>query len=163
MVSKQAYDMLMQDLNAQIKQGGLDKESRSEAKAGAQQASATASGDLEDTTGVRDADTKYLKDLTAECGEKSTAFEQRQQLRAEEIEAIEKAIEIISSGAVSGAADKHLPALIQKHSLAQLRSSTSNPAQQRVATYLQEQGKVLHSRVLTVLAQHATADPFAKV
>merc|ERR1719163_874679 len=53
--------------------------------------------------------------------------------------------------------------MIQKHSFAQLRSSTSNPAQQRVALYLQEQGKVLYSRVLTVLAQHATADPFAKV
>merc|ERR1719409_86462 len=32
-----------------------------------------------------------------------------EQLRAEEIEAVEKAIEILSSGAVSGAAEKHLP------------------------------------------------------
>merc|ERR1719443_109344 len=53
--------------------------------------------------------------------------------------------------------------MIQKSSFAQLRSSTSNPAQQRVALYLQEQGKVLNSRVLTVLAQHVSADPFAKV
>merc|ERR1719191_2539731 len=153
----------MADLNAQIDQGNKDSASKSEAKAGNLQSKANSEGDLEDTISVRDADTKYLADLTAECEAKSTAFEQRQQLRAEEIEAIEKAIEIISSGSVSGAADKHLPALIQKHSFAQLRSVTTSPAQHRVATYLQEQGKVLHSRVLTVLAQHATADPFAKV
>jgi hypothetical protein len=80
-------------------------------------------------------DQKYLSDLTSTCEEKSTAFESRQQLRAEELEAIAKAIEIVSSGAVSGSADKHLPALVQKKtSFAQLRSVLTND-QQKVVLY----------------------------
>merc|ERR550537_2014682 len=124
MNSKHAYDMLMQDLNAQIAQGEKDRDEKAQAKATALQAKADAEGDLRDTTTTRDEDAKYLADLTATCEEKASAFESRQQLRAEEIEAIEKAIEIISSGAVSGNADKHLPSLVQtsKSSFAQLRA-----------------------------------------
>merc|ERR1711959_732111 len=97
----------------------LEKE---ETKAKALQSSADAKGDLQDTTTTRDDDSKYLADLTATCEQKSSDFAARQQLRAEEIAAVEKAIEILSSGAVSGASEKHLPQLIQKSSsLAQLR------------------------------------------
>ena len=55
-------------------------------------AKADAEGDLKDTTTTRDADVKYLADLTATCEQKASDFEARQQLRAEEIVAIEKAI-----------------------------------------------------------------------
>ena len=51
---------------------------------------------------------RYLEDLNAQCTQKSNDFEARQQLRAEELEAIQKAIEIISSPDVSGASGKHL-------------------------------------------------------
>ena len=119
---------------------------------------------MQDTTSTRDADTKYLTDLTATCEQKASDFESRQQLRAEEIEAIEKAVEIISSGSVSGAADKHLPAMIQKgSSLAQLRAEARSPTQTRVAEYLREQAKHLNSRVLSALAVRVDSDPFAKV
>merc|ERR1719326_1190041 len=86
-----------------------------------------------------------------------------QQLRADEIVAIEKAIEIISSGAVSGNADKHLPSLVQKASFAQLRSDLSTQAQTRVAKYLNAQAQKLNSRVLSAIATHAAEDPFKKV
>merc|ERR1719333_1818958 len=116
MNSKHAYDMLMQDLNAQIKQATADRDSKAESKAKNLQAKADAEGDLKDTTTTRDADKKYLADLTATCEEKASAFESRQQLRAEEIVAVEKAIEIISSEAVAGNAEKHLPTLVQQSS-----------------------------------------------
>merc|ERR1719164_184121 len=123
MNSKHAYDMLMQDLNAQIAQATQDRDEKAESKAKALQAKADAQGDLKDTTTTRDADSKYLADLTATCEQKASDFESRQQLRADEIVAVEKAIEIISSGAVAGNADKHLPSMIQKSTaLAQLRS-----------------------------------------
>merc|ERR1719217_231318 len=104
---------MSQDLTSQIAELTQDRDETAEAKATALQNKANAEGDLSDTTGTRDADTKYLTDLVATCEEKAGAFASRQKLRAEEIEAVEKAIEIISSGAVSGAADKHLPSLIQ--------------------------------------------------
>merc|ERR1719272_2740577 len=164
MNSRQAFEMLMQDLNAQKDQASRDESEKSESKAGKLQAKADAEGDLGDTTSMMEADKKSLSDTTATCEEKASAFESRQQLRAEEIEAIEKAVEIISSGSVSGAADKHLPAMIQKAStLAQLRAEARSPAQTRVAQYLSEQAKHLNSRVLSALAVRVDSDPFAKV
>jgi cell division septum initiation protein DivIVA len=163
MNSKHAYDMLMQDLNAQIAQATADRTQKAENKAKKLQAKADAQGDLKDTTTTRDADAKYLADLTATCEQKASDFESRQQLRAEEIVAIEKAIEIISSGAVAGNADKHLPSLVQKSSFAQLRSDLSAQAQARVAKYLQSRASQLNSRVLSAIATRVSDDPFNKV
>jgi len=165
MNSKHAYDMLMQDLKAQIAQATQDRTEKAETKAKKLQAKADAEGDLVDTTTTRDADEKYLADLVATCEQKATDFESRQQLRAEELVAIEKAIEIISSGAVAGNADKHLPTLVQQAtSLVSLRADMSNQANQnRVAQYLQARASELNSRVLSAVAQRASNDPFAKV
>merc|ERR1719409_1179501 len=101
----------------------------------------------------------------ATCEQKASDFESRQTLRAEEIEAIEKAIEIISGAAVLGASEKHLPQLVQMKStgLAQLRAEAQNPNQLRVAAYLKAQGSRINSRVLSAVAQRASNDPFAKV
>jgi len=163
MNSKHAYDMLMQDLKAQIAQATQDRDEKAETKAKTLQHKADAEGDLKDTTTTRDADAKYLADLTATCEQKASDFESRQQLRADEIVAIEKAIEIISSGAVSGNADKHLPGLLQTSSFAQLRSDLSTQAQARVAVYLQSRAKQLNSRVLATVAARVSDDPFKKV
>merc|ERR1719321_2033138 len=97
MNSKHAYDMLMQALKAQIAQATQDRGAKAESKANKLQAKADATGDLKDTTTTKEADEKYLSDLSAECEQKASDFESRQQLRADEIVAIEKAIEIISS------------------------------------------------------------------
>merc|ERR1719169_186102 len=165
MNSKHAYDMLMQDLKAQIGQATQDRDEKAATKAKKLQAKADAEGDLEDTTTTRDEDEKYLADLTATCEQKAADFESRQQLRAEEIEAIEKAIEIISSAAVSGNAGKHLPTLVQLKgaALPQLRADGRSPTQQRVAQYLQDRSRELNSRVLSALAVRVADDPFKKV
>merc|ERR1719282_1242495 len=127
MNTKHAYDMLMQDLTAQIAQAQQDRDEKAETKAKKLEAKADAEGDLAETTATRDADQKYLDDLTATCEQKSADFQSRQQLRAEELEAIEKAIEIISSSAVSGNADTYLPTFVQvQASFASLRSGTES-------------------------------------
>merc|ERR1719387_44205 len=153
--AKHAYEMLTQDLKAQIDKGTEDRTEKSEFKAKALQAAADGKGDMEATTATRDEDTKYLNDLTATCEQKAAAFAERQTLRAEEIEAIQKAVEIIAGGAVSGAADKHLPKLVQM--------KTSSLAQLRVAVFLKNQAGKLNSRVLSVLATRVTADPMKKI
>merc|ERR1712187_194922 len=96
---------------------------------------------------------------------KASDFESRQQLRAEEIEAVEKAIEILSSSAVTGNADKYLPTLLQVSStaLAQLRSNTHSADQARVTEDLRQQAQRLNSRVLSALAARSADDPFVKV
>jgi len=163
MNTKHAFEMLVQGLDAQIAQATQDRTEKAELKAKTLQAKADAEGDLKDTTTTRDADVKYLADLTATCEQKASDFEARQELRGEEIVAIEKAIEIISSEAVSGNADKHLPSLVQKSSLAQLRADGRSPNQQRVVSYLQKQAAQLNSRVLSALAVRVADDPFKKV
>jgi len=164
MNTKHAYEMLMQDLAAQLDQAKQDRGEKAEIKAKKLQAKADAEGDLRDTTSTKEADEKYLADLTATCEQKASDFEGRQQLRAEEIESIAKAIEILSGSAVSGNADKYLPTLLQKRSasLAQLRSSSSAP-QQRAADFLHDQARKLNSRVLSVLSLRVADDPFVKV
>merc|ERR1719223_1741171 len=112
--TRHAFEMLVQDLSAQVDQATADRDLKSENNAKKLQAKATAEGDLTDTVTTRDADQKYLTDLTATCEQKASDFESRQQLRAEELVAVEKAIEIISSSSVSGNADKYLPSLVEK-------------------------------------------------
>jgi len=166
--SKHAFDMLMQDLAAQLEVANKDKTEKTEIRAKTLQAKADAEGDLVDTTTTRDADKKYLDTLVATCEQKATDFESRQQLRVEEMEAVEKAIGIISSESVQGNAETYLPSFVQKPAvqgpaLAMLRSDMHNEAQARAARFLQSQATKLQSRVLSALATHATADPFQKV
>ena len=78
MNSRHAYDMLMQDLAAQIANAEKDREVKAETKAKKLRAKADAEDDLKDTTTTRDADVKYLADLTATCEQKASDFESRQ-------------------------------------------------------------------------------------
>merc|ERR1712194_434181 len=82
----------------------------------------------------------------------------------EELEAIAKAIEIISSNAVSGNADKYLPTLVQKKkSFAVFKADSQSRAQAQVALFLQSKAKELNSRLLSAMAGRVAADPFRKV
>jgi hypothetical protein len=162
--SRHAFEMLVQDLTAQIDTATEDRESKAQLKASKLQKAAEEKGDLADTTATRDSDTDYLSQLVATCSQKSSDFENRQQLRADEIAAIEKAVEILSSGSVSGNANKHLPALVQKQvSFLQLSHSQHSPVQRRVARFLKEKADSIGSRVLSALAVRADSDPFDKV
>jgi hypothetical protein len=154
-------------LKAQISAATADREEKAQEKASKLQGAAEDKGTLGDTTATRDADDKYLSDLVSTCTQKSTDFENRQQLRSDELAAIEKAIEIMSSGAVSGNADKHLPSLVQKPtSFLQLSSRTtlaSPHVQRRLSNFLKQKAEEINSRVLSALAVHVSEDPFEKV
>jgi hypothetical protein len=73
MNTKQAFTMLNTDLLAQIDQAEAEKESKAQVKAERLESKAKAEGDLADTTATRNADQKYLDDLTATCEQKRTA------------------------------------------------------------------------------------------
>jgi len=163
--SQHAYELLKQDLGLQIDQATSDRDQKAKNKAKKLQAKADSEGQLQDTIATMEDDKKYLEDLTATCEVKSGDFSSRQQLRADEIVAIEKAIEILSSDAVSGNAEKHLPGLLQtkKTSFAQLRANDHSPVQDRIAQYLRDQASELNSRVLSALAVRVQEDPFKKV
>jgi DNA repair exonuclease SbcCD ATPase subunit len=162
MDNKHSYQMLMQGLQDTTEKLKKQLGRKAERKTQRQEDAAAAKGELKDTTASRDEDQKYLDEVVAGCEQKSSDFESRQKLRAEELEAIKTAIDIISGQAVSGAADKHLPSLVQQPAFA-LRASALAESQGKVAVFLSSKAQELHSRMLSVLAARAAADPFVKV
>jgi len=90
--AQHGFEAIMQQLADNIENAEHEISKKTSMRAETQEAKAEAEGDLASTTAERDADQKYLEDLTALCAQKKTDFESRQQLRADEIEAINKAI-----------------------------------------------------------------------
>jgi chromosome segregation ATPase len=124
--SQHGFESIMQWLTDSIENANHEIDKKKAERAETEQAKAEAEGDLAQTTADRDADQQYLDDMTALCNQKKADFASRQKLRAEEIEALEKAIEIIGGQAVAGTGEKHLPQFLQiqqKSSLAMLRST----------------------------------------
>merc|ERR1719199_1605910 len=168
MNAEHAYELMSVDLKASIKQADGEMNAKAKIKSEKEEAAAEAKGDLSDTTAAHKEDSTYLSELGAQCTQKSADFESRQQLRAEELEAIQKAIEILSSG-VAGRSEKYGVALVQGKAKAPamaLRATVvkgQTPGQRSVAAFLQGRAKQLGSRILAMVAQKVNDDPFAKV
>merc|ERR1719352_1056299 len=167
MGAKHAYDLMMLDLKDSISAAESMRAAKAKMKAGKEADAASDKGSLADTISSKTEDEKYLEDLVAQCEQKSNDFASRQQLRAEELEAIQKAIEIISSPDVAGNAGKHL-GLAQSFALRASHKSKGRVAPTVVA-YLQGRADHLQSKGLKMLAMQVAeteremADPFAKV
>merc|ERR1719324_1805749 len=171
MQAQHAYELMSQELTENIKQAEAEMSAKAKIKAEREEAGAQATGDLSDTTAAHKEDSTYLSSLVAQCTEKSSDFEKRQQLRAEELEAIQKAVEILNG--MSGTADKYSGerlGLVQtgKHAFP-LRGSDAHtqklqkPVQKNVAAFLQARAQKLGSRILSMVASKVRDDPFAKV
>jgi len=165
---KEAFDLLMQSLNSQIEEATRQRDTKNESRATKLQKAGDNEGALADSVATRDDDQEFLTETTGTCNKKAQEFNQRQQLRADELVAIAKAVEILSSTQVKGHAEKHLPQDVAVSLLQLLRSVHSHSSgesslQPRVAAYLREEGKRLNSRVLSTLAMRAGDDPLRKV
>merc|ERR1719261_472534 len=161
--AKSAFEVSQKDLNAQVATAGMEKGMKETTKAKTIEAEGAAKGDLADTQASLAEDEKFLADLDSECKTKSFDYEQRQIVREGEIEAIEKAIDIMAGGAVAGANEHTMLVQTKKVSLVQLRSSSRNPVQDAVANFLQQQADKTGSKLLALIAAKANSDPFVKV
>jgi len=172
MSAKSNYQLLMQQLEDDIKADKATAAKKTARKASRLDDAAVAKGDLNTTENTKADDEKTLTDTKAECQARSEEFEKNQVTRAEEAKAIEKAVEILSSDSVSGNAETYLPAaaLLQagasaQRALAQLQGSrhADSATRQQVVELLQGQAQRLKSRFLAMAASRAAADPFIKV
>merc|ERR1719375_1631458 len=159
---KHAFQLLEQQLTMDTEAATDERDQKEELKAQRTEDSAAAKGDSAETTATKEADEKYLAETTAMCEQKASEFASRQALRDEEQVALGKAIEIMSGGSVSGAADKHLPALVQK-SFALRASKGVAPIQKQVAVFLQGRATKSESRLLQRIAAQVADGPFDKV
>jgi len=160
---KHASDMVVQDLTDNIERSTKQSDATTSFKAKREKDKAEAEGDLADTTASLASDTSYSEDLTTECATKAADYEAKQVVRAGEIEALMKAIEIMSGSAVGGGT-AYLPSLVQTGtSFAQLRSLVQNPVQKRVAGFLKARANRLNSRILSLISVRVAEDPFKKI
>merc|ERR1719183_2024419 len=109
MTSKANFQVLAQQLTDDIKARNAAVDKKTAMKAKRLGDAATAKGDKKVAETTKAADEETLSDTLAECKATSQDFENNQVTRAGEIKAIEKAVEILSSDAVKGNAETHLP------------------------------------------------------
>jgi chromosome segregation ATPase len=160
--SEHAFELMCMDLDQTVERASKARTAKASTKASREEAAAQAKGDLADTTSSRDEDAAYLSALDAQCSQKSSDFESRQELRQEELEAIDKAIEIVSSPELAGAAAKNLTPGGSAFSFA-LRGGERAPVQRQVAAFLEARASRLDSRVLSMMALKIGENPFEKV
>lgn len=170
MNSKHASAMIVQDLTDSIENKNKEAEETTMVKERKTEKKAQDEKHLADTEALKAENEKMLEETTTECEEKTMSFQEKQQLRTEEIEAIAKAVEILSSDDVSGNAEKHLALAQAKVGTALLQLSSRDTAveksegiRRRVREFLEGEGRRLHSDRLTLLAEKMGADPFGKV
>merc|ERR1719359_568784 len=121
-------------------------EEKSTLKAKRASESAKAKSDLAATKKDLAEDQKTLADMKTTFAAKSDQFKANQVVRKDELEAIGKAIEIISDPSVAGSYSEHVNFAQVKTSLLQVRSAKSRVAsRQRLAAFLQKKAQMLSS------------------
>lgn len=188
--SIQDFDMLMQketditnDLNHQLEQAKKNKE-KTVAKL------ASDNEDLVETKKLLADDKEYLESLTKMCDDKKTTYDQRVEVRTDELSALQAAIDIVK-GQVSDKTQSSTMRFIQQGVRARLvdAAATSPTAMEAIeaeaeiadapsflqisseepramiAALLKADGEKLHSQMLTALASRITSssDPFKKI
>merc|ERR1719261_1558616 len=162
---RHAYDMEQDELTHSIEVDDDRATDKTVKKAEKMEVEAHDHEDVVSLTKQKAEDEKYLAELLAQCESKSSDFESRAKLRQEELDALQEAIDIIASKSVSGAADKHLPGLVQTEtrSLA-LRASAQTQARASVVRALQTAAARSRSTQLARLAARVReAGPFDKI
>jgi len=164
MNSKHAYDMMIADLTDSIENSEKEIEAKTVEKEQKTGKAAQNKKQFAATVADKAENDKLLKSTQMECSEKKLSFVEKQRLRTEELEAIAKAIEILSSDEVSGNAEKHLT-LAQTGKLTSLvqGGSRNQGIRHQIHDFLAAEGRRKHSKGLSLLAEQISADPFGKV
>jgi len=167
MNAKHAFEMLAQSLENSIAQDKKEMGEAKATKAGAEEAKATAEGDLSITSKELAADEKYLSDLSTDCQSKAADWEVSTKSRAEELEALAAAKKLIVEK--TGGAEARAYDFIQQAS----KARSSSDAGDNVVSMLQTLGKksgdvalsqlALRVRAAVQMSSSSGADPFAKV
>jgi len=164
------YDLELLHLSDVIAKTASDRQAKAAFQAETSAASAKAKGELVQTKAGLAESQKFLADTKATFAAKSATFVANQQVRKDELTAISKALDIISSPSVAESYAGHVklaqlsPSTGAFTSLLQTRNSKQRTAvRQHAAEYLTKTAARLSSKALANLAAQVSANPFAKV
>jgi len=145
---------------------------------------ATTSGLLTETNAHLNDDNLYLKDITGQCEKKAREWDQRSTARNGELEALTKALSIITGGVSTGAAGAGGLRLVQEDVPSQDDDSSAedysdvvfvqteivkkakaqvDPTRAKAIAMVQKVAGEMKSVDLSLLAMQMAADPFAKI
>jgi len=166
--ANQAHEFSLVELHLSdtITRDESDRDEKAVLKGEKAAASAKAKGELGETKKAKAADEKLKADIEATFKAKSAVYEQNQVVRKQELEAIAKATEIISSPAVADSYATHIN-FVQAPPVSFLQTGRFRrrlSAAQRASELLGKRAKALNSKALAALAAKAAAAPnFGKV
>eukprot|EP00440_Ansanella_granifera_P028740 gb/GFBE01031218.1/.p1 GENE.gb/GFBE01031218.1/~~gb/GFBE01031218.1/.p1 ORF type:complete len:683 (+),score=280.61 gb/GFBE01031218.1/:1-2049(+) len=140
MQKKQAYEMLMGSLKIEIDQHQTAMEKKTTFKNAADADKTAAENTRSEVITEKAADQKYHDDLSTEFRTKSADFAERQKVRAAEVEAVDKAVEILKGASFVQRATTKGTALAFL--------GARKPGTDKVLHFLQQRASELHSRSL---------------
>merc|ERR1719498_1805397 len=159
MENQKAYEDLKTAKDEEISAGQDQIDKKTEELAACDEKLATNKEDLEGTKESLDADTKFLSNLKETCANMDKEFENRQRSRQEEIEAVGKALAILTSDDAHDLFSKTM-------GFTQLKTAIKTGSSQRRTTasaVLEAAARKFQSPRLSQLAVHVRLDAFEKV
>jgi hypothetical protein len=161
--AQQNYDMNKQQLTDLLSHSSRSREEKAATKADLTAQNGKAQGDLATTKASKAADEKTLAEMNSIHEQKTEVFKANQEVRKQELAALNKAIEIISAPNVADSYAGHIN-LVQKPSFLQTQSTSQRVlAKNRAAALLKKRALALNSKTLSTLVTEISANPFAKV
>merc|ERR1719393_762669 len=151
MEANHAYELLKQSIDMELSTMQKRMGAATNERSSTEETMHAASEELEETKKSKAADEAYLSDLKMDCAAKAKEWTERQHSVAEELAAVAKAKEILSSG---------VKVFLQvKRSVDDVDAAK----RQRVVTILRNLAQEGHVYALSQLASEAQSDQFAKI
>merc|ERR1719160_792749 len=161
MADAHEFKMLESSLTGEISHNKEKLSSATKAKAEAEETQASSEGDLAETEKTKAADEEYSTTLKTDCELAAEEWAARQASAKEEMAAIDKAKEILSTGVV--AFTQVRTSLKRVTDDDDDEESESDNMRNKLVKKIQGLGRKFHSFGLMQLASVASSDPFVKI
>merc|ERR1719454_1235602 len=180
------YNMAMQAKLDQLKQAEESLANKQKEKTETSEDIATSQADLTETTAMLNDDRVYLKDMTEKCETKAKLWDQRSQMRADELSALTQALSVLESAVAekaeatgeggrslnqketeakeTEATEVKAVSFVQEMVIRKMTPDEDAAKRDKLVSLLTSVGKKINSMVLNTLAlKVAKEDPFKKI
>jgi len=156
--SQKNYNEMKDAKTAEMNEINSSKNDKSKQLGDAKLGEANDTEELELTRETLASDRSFLEDMVSRCDANAKNFDKRTADRADEVNAVSKAIEVLSSDAATANFEKTVPKSAPP-AFIQLEQQQSRALRERAARVVEKSG----NPVLSALAMHIRLDSFVKV